>query len=697
MADLSRIRTLGFFAPTGTGKTAACEALLHAFGATTRLGRIAEGNTVMDFEPEEIKRQVSVSAAVAHGSWKGHSFYIVDTPGNDNFIGDAYAVARVVDGAVFVIALGDTMRYQYKRLWKLLADHSVPRVVLLNKVDHEAAKFDFEGIRSGLGVQGLVLLHLPIVESGKAVGFVDVLKDKAFSLPFHSSDGKADLREIPVPDSMKTDAQAVREKAIEVIAETDDAMLEKYLAGEALSEAELTAALKKGVHSSRLFPVLIGSTVGVPGITPLAEALIEYLPSPSDRPPMKFAKPEGGGEVERRGDPSAPIAAFVFKTVADPHIGQLSYFRVFSGTLKADSSIINVGKKEKERLAQLLRLTGKVSAPVQEVGPGEIAVVAKLKSTSTGDTLADPKDPVLIPPIEFPKPVLSYAVSPKAKGDEEKVSMALHKLTDEDPTATLRREQQTKEMILSGLGDVHIEVLLEKMKRKFGVEVNRTTPTIPYKETVRKKVQADGKYVRQSGGRGQYGWCWLEVEPLPRGTGYEFVDKIFGGAIPRNFIPSVEKGVHEALETGPLAGFPVVDVRVTLFDGKYHDVDSSDMAFRIAGSMGFKKAAEQAGPVMLEPVVTLEVRVPEDYVGSVIADLNSRRAKVQGMDAVDHDRVIKAVVPMPEVMAYSAALTSITGGAGEFSFDFSHYEEVPNHLTQKLIDSRKKGQGASSS
>ncbi|MBI2890518.1 MAG: elongation factor G [Nitrospirae bacterium] len=692
MSAAEKTRTIGLFAPTGAGKTTLSEAILFTSGASTRMGKVSAGNTVMDFEPEETRRQVSISAAVAHCTWKEHLLFLLDTPGNDNFLADAYAAARVVDGAVFVTGLGDAVRYQTKRLWRILEQNRVPRIVFLGKADLETAKFDPDALRQGLGGAPLVALHYPVQDGNRVMGFVDVLKRKAYR---YEKEGGA-TKEIEIPAQAQAGAQAAREKAIEAVAEVDDALLERYLDGRELGEEELTAALRKGVQAAKLFPVLIGSAVSQQGVPELLDRIVQWLPSPLDRAPVLVQGDAAGGVSEKKPGGNG-FAGLVFKTVADPHIGQLSYLRVFSGSLSSDATILNLGKKEKERVGQVLRLFGRMQTAVPAAGPGELVAVPKLKYTSTGDTLGEPAVSSVFAPITFPRPVLSYAVKPRAKGDEEKIMSALARLSEEDPTLSLRREQQTKELILSGLGDVHIEVVLEKMKRKFGVEVDKQVPQIPYKETVRKKIQADGKYVRQSGGRGQYGWCWLEVEPLARGTGYEFVDKIFGGAIPKNFIPSVEKGVQEALAEGPLAGFPVTDIRVTLFDGKYHDVDSSDMAFRIAGSMGFKKAAEQAQPVVLEPIVTLQVSVPEDHVGGVIADLNSRRARVQGMEAVGEERVIKAQVPLPEVVTYAAGLTSITGGAGEFSYEFSHYEEVPTHLAQKLVEARKKAQAAKES
>lgn len=693
MGDTAKIRTIGFFSPTGTGKTSLCEALLFAAGATTRLGKVPEGNTVMDFEPEDTKHKVSVSAASAYLAWKGHTIYMIDTPGNDNFLGDTYASARVVDGAVFVLGIADGVRFQSRKLWKLLGKTQVPRLLFLNKIDGEIPPFDLEVLKKGLGAPGLVLLHLPLREGNRVTGYVDVLTQKAYAYPASAAPGKADLKEIPIPAQTQPEAQSAKDKALESIAEMDDTLLEKYLDGQPLDPSQIVSVLRKGVHAGKLFPVLIGCATDMKGAHALLDAAVDLLPSPLDRPELQLTGEDGKTPLKRKADSGAPATAIVFRTVADPHIGQLSFFRICAGTVSQDMTLLNPRKKERERLGAILRFVGRTQAPVQSAGPGEIVAVAKLKNTHTGDTLCDPKEPALLPSIEFPSPVISYAISPKSKGDEDKVSMALTRLTEEDMTVSLRREIQTKEWILSGLGDVHIEVVLEKLKRKFGVEVVKAPPQIPYKETVKRKAQADGKYVRQSGGRGQYGWCWLEVEPLPRGTGYEFVDKIFGGAIPRNFIPSVEKGVQEALESGPLAGFPVVDIRVTLFDGKYHDVDSSDMAFRIAGSMGFKKAAEMATPVVLEPVVVVEVTVPEEHVGSVLADLNSRRARVQGMEGIGDERVIKAQVPMPEVMSYAGALTSITGGAGAFSYSFSHYEEVPAHMAQRLVDTRKKQQG----
>ncbi|HYA36598.1 MAG TPA: elongation factor G, partial [Candidatus Binataceae bacterium] len=679
--EIGRLRTIALIGQGGTGKTQLADAMLFTAGAVTRLGRPDDGTASMDFEPEEIHRKTSISSAFHHLNWKKTEVILADTPGYGAFLIDSFNTLGAVDAVVFVATPGADLKVESEKLWAQALAAGLPRIAFVSRLDRERTSFDaaMKDLEKTLEAKP-VALCLPIGSELEFKGVIDVLAMKA--LTYADNSGKA--KEEDLSGDLKARAEEARAKLCEAVAETDDALLEKYLDAGTLDEAELRTALHAAAIAGKITPVLCGSGTKNIGVGPLLDAIVGLLPAPNERPACKGMNPSGKDE-ERAPDPNAPFSAFVFKTLIDPFAGKLSIFRVISGKALSDAAIYNASRESKERFGQLLRLEGKKQAPLAAALPGEIVAVAKLKDTSTGDTLCDEKEPVVFQPMQRPIPVISFAIRPKSKGDEEKASSALQKLVDEDTALEMHRDAQTNEIILSGTGQLHIEVTVEKLKRKFNVEVELTAPKVPYKEAIKGKAESQGKYKRQSGGRGQYGDCWLKIEPLARGTGFEFVDEIVGGAIPRQFIPSVEKGVRNTLVEGFLAGYPLVDVKVTVFDGSYHEVDSSDMAFQIAASMGFKAALEKAKPIILEPIMSVEVTCPGENMGDVIGDLNSRRGRVQGVDARGHSEVIKATVPMSEILKYAPDLRSMTSGRGSFEAHFSHYEEAPPQVTEKVI------------
>jgi len=680
--EIGRLRTIAIVGQGGTGKTQLAEAMLFTAGAISRLGRPDDGSAVMDFEPEELHRHVSISSTFHHLNWKKIEVIIANTPGYGAFLPDTVATLRAVDGVVLLVSPGNDTKVESEKIWEAVSELGLPRLAFVSRLDRERASFDnaLRDLEKTLGAKPVVMT-LPIGEELAFRGVVDVLAMKA--LVYGDTSGKA--KEEELSGELKTRAEAARNALFETVAESDDALLEKYLDRGSLEEEEVRAALHAGVRAGTLTPVFCGSGAKNIGVAPLLDAINVLMPAPNERPAVKGQHASSGEPVERAADPNAPFAALVFKSVIDPFAGKLSIFRVVSGKAVSDATVYNAARESREHFGQLLRLEGKKQAPLAIALPGEIVAVAKLKDTTTGDTLCDEKAPVLLSPLVRPTPVISFAIRPKTKSDEEKSSAAMHKLLEEDIALEMHRDPQTHEIILSGTGQMHIEATVEKLKRKFNVEVELQSPKVPYMETLKGRAEAQGKYKRQSGGRGQYGDCWLKVEPQPRGKGFEFVDEIVGGVIPRNFIPSVEKGVRNTLNEGFLAGFPVVDIKVTVFDGSYHDVDSSDMAFQIAASMGLKAAFEKARPIILEPILELAVACPDECMGEVIGDLNSRRGKVLGMDRKGQSQVIKARVPMSEVLKYAPDLRSITSGRGSFEQHFSHYEEAPPQIAEKII------------
>lgn len=686
MIEIEKLRNVGLLGHGGAGKTSLGEAMLFAAGVTQRLGRVEDGTSVFDFEPEEVKRRASISTAFHSLYWKKFSLNLVDTPGYATFLADTINCMRAFGGAVFVLNPSVGPRVEAERLWVHANDRDMRRLIFVSKMEREksAVTEAVETILNGFGAKG-VALQLPVGAEEAFIGVVDLLLMKAFL--FEGDSGKFSQTEIP--EDLKKTAQEMRVRLMENVAETDDALLEKYLEGQELSLEELKQGIRRGTLKGKLCPILFGSAPRQIGVPQLLDAIVDYLPSPLDEGEVQGKNPVTGESEKRAPDLGAPFSAYVFKTIIDPFAGKLSVMRVVSGRVATDMGVYNPNKQAKEKIGQMFRLEGKKQEPHREASAGEIVACAKLKDVSTGDTLCDERAPIQFDgPAHF-SPLISFALEPKTKADEEKVPQGLQRMMEEDLTIEMHRDQQTREFILSGMGQLHIEVIVEKLKRKYGAEVELKAPKVPYKETIKASASAQGKYKRQSGGRGQYGDTWIKIEPLPRGKGFEFVDEIVGGAIPRNYIPAVEKGIKEAMVEGYLAGYPMVDVRITLYDGSYHDVDSSDMAFKIAGSMGFKKAVEKARPVLLEPLMSMEVTVPDECMGDVIGDLNSRRGKVLGMETKGHMQIIKAQAPMAEVLKYAQDLNSMTSGRGGFHTEFSRYEELPPHLAEKVIKGAK--------
>ncbi len=690
-AELEKLRNVGILGQGGSGKTSLGEALLFSAGAIQRIGRVQDGTAVLDYEPEETKHHVSISTAFHSLSWKKSPMTLVDTPGYAAFLADSINCLRAMDGAVFVLNPMVGLRVESERLWSRANEHGIPRLLFVNKVDHEPAGVEerINGLLETLEGKG-VCLQIPIGAEAEFKGVVDLFSMKAYL--YDGDTGKSAEAEIPA--ELKAASEKMRQELLETISETDDALLEKYLDGQELSQDELKQALRRATLEREVFPILFGSSTRQIGIDRLLDAVADYLPSPVDKGEVKGKNPFTGDPETRAPDPGAPFSAYVFKTISDPFAGKLSAMRVMSGALSPDGACYNSNKQSKEKIAHMFRLEGKKQEVVKEASVGDIIAAAKLKDVSTGDTLCDEKTPVQYEGPPHFSPVISFALEPKSKADEEKVPQGLQRMMEEDLTIEVHRDEETRDFILSGMGQQHIELIVEKLKRKYGADVVLKAPKVPYKETIRGKASAQGRLKKQTGGRGQFGDTWLRVEPLRHGAGFEFVDEIVGGAIPRNYIPAVEKGVREAMAGGYLAGYRMVDIRVTLYDGSYHDVDSSDMAFKIAASLGFKNAVEKAKPVLLEPIMNMEVTVPDECMGDVIGDLNSRRGKVLGMDTKGHTQVIKSKVPMSEVLKYAPDLRALTSGRGEFNMEFSHYEEMPPHLAEKVIKETKARQSA---
>lgn len=685
--DVAKVRTFALISHGGAGKTSLAEAILFDAGVTTRLGKVDEGTSVMDYEPEEVKKKATMNTAFNTAIWSKHQLNIIDTPGDFNFIADTKTSMQGADAAVVVIDAVDGVRVQTEKVWEFAEEFQQPRLIFVSKMDRERADFfrTLEDVRNNFG-KSCFALQVPIGTADSFKGLVDILNEKAH-LFTHGDSGKMDVEAVPA--DLADRVKQLRDELIEGVAESSDDLLEKYLDGQELTPEEVTNGLRQAVVSGKLVPVVCGSGPMNMGIQPLMDVIVNCLPSPHDRGARVFQAPGKDQEVQREPDPAATLSALVIKTISDPYAGRLSVLRIFSGSLTADSTVYNSTKKTKERFGQLLRLKGKSQDAIEAAGPGEIVAVAKLKETTTGDTLCDEKDAVIIPTIELPPAIYSLAIEPKSKGDEDKIFSSLSRLMEEDLTLRLERNDQTREMILSGMGEVHIEATIEKLKRKFGVEVNLRVPKVPYKETIKGKSRVQGKYKKQSGGRGQYGDCWIEMEPLPRGEGYQFFDKIVGGVIPKQYIPAVDKGIAEAALGGALAGYQVVDFKVDLVDGSYHTVDSSEMAFKIAGSMAFKEAVLKAKPTLLEPIMTMEITVPDDCMGDVIGDLNSRRGKVLGMESKGKRQIVRALVPLVEVLKYAPDLRAMTAGRGMFTMSFSNYEEVPAQLQEKIVEASK--------
>ena len=693
---IERLRNIGIVAHIDAGKTTTTERILYYTGRTYKIGEVHEGAATMDWMEQEKERGITITAATTACYWerRGQKFQIniIDTPGHVDFSVEVVRSMKVLDGIVFIFSAVEGVQPQSEANWRWADRFNVPRIAFINKLDRLGADFYrvFKEIEEKLTIKP-VAVQIPIGAEEGFEGVVDLLEMKAIIWLEETLGAKYEIRDIP-PD-LQEKASEWREKMVETIVETDDALMEKYLEGQEITTDELRNALRNATIERKLAPVLCGSAFKNKGVQPLLDAVIDFLPSPVDLPPIQGTNPETGEVEERKPLDNEPFCAYAFKVMSDPYAGQLTYIRVFSGQLKAGSYVLNVTRGEKQRVGRLLLMHANSREEITDISAGEICAVVGLDA-ATGDTLSDEKHPIILEKLEFPDPVISMAIEPKTKKDQEKLSQVLNKFMKEDPTFKATADQETGQTLIHGMGELHLEIMVDRMKREYNIEVNVGQPQVAYKETIRKKAQGEGKFIRQTGGRGQYGHAVIEVEPLERGEGFIFENAIVGGVIPKEFIPAVEKGIKEAMEGGILAGYPVVDVKVRLFDGSFHEVDSSEIAFQIAGSMAFKEAAKKADPVLLEPIMEVEVETPEDYVGDVIGDLNSRRGKIMGMENKGVITVVRAFVPLAEMFGYATTLRSLTQGRGTFIMKFSHYEEVPQHIAEKIIGERAVGKSA---
>jgi elongation factor G len=684
-----RIRNVALIGHRGSGKTSLHEALLFEAGVVNRLGRVEDGTTTSDYEPDEQEREMSIGATVSSFDHDGRKINLIDTPGEPSFIADTVASLRVADAAVVVVNGVMGVEVHTDRLWQRADREGLARLVYVNMLDRERADFfrALESLQSAFG-NHVVATEIPIGSEHEVRGVIDLIDMKAFVA---QGEGRGAPAPEDIPKELAAQAQEYREKLMDEVAENSDELMERYLEGEEIDHDEIVTVLKRGVTDGKIFPVTCGVATKNLGTTRLLEALVEDIPSPAMRGPVAALDGEGE-EIEVAPDEGGELVAYVFKTLADPYAGRLNLFRVYSGVLRGDSQVTNVTQRAKERIGQILIPRGKEHEQTEELGAGDIGAVAKLKETRAGDVLAEKDAKIAFPPLDLPAPVMAFAFEAKTKGDEDKGASAIRRLEEEDPTLDVHRDQQTGEQIIAGLTQVHVEVIVDRMKSRFGAEIELHPPRVPYLEAIRKSAKAHGRYKKQTGGRGQFGDCHIEIAPGTAGSGFEFVDQIKGGAIPKGFIPAVEKGVAEAMQHGVLAGYPVKDLQVRLYDGQYHRVDSSENAFKVAGSMAFKDAMEQADPVLLEPIMLLTVSVPEDVVGDVVGDLNSRRGRPLGMEAKGSVTEIKAEVPMAEVLDYARDLRQITGGRGDYTMEFARHEEIPSHLAQKVISEAGAGE-----
>ena len=684
-----QIKNIALIAHVGSGKTSIAESMLINGKAVTRLGRVDDGSSYLDFEPEEIKRKITISTAVHHCTWKKSLINIIDTPGDDNFLSDTKLSLQAADGVIVVLDASAGVKIGTEKVWAFANELKLPRIIFINKLDRERADFYkvVDEIAKVFEVKATPVF-LPIGAEAQFQGVVDMIKMKAY---IYSKDGSGKFEETNIPADMQAVVAEWREKIIENIVEANDALMEKYLEGQELSPQEIEETFYKGIKSGQVMPILCGSGTLNMGIPHLMNLITQGMPSPSDRPPMIGTRPGKEEKVERPPKTDAPFSALVFKTVADPFAGKLNYIRVFSGTLKSDSNTYNATRDKKERFGQVFFLEGKKQAPVDMAIPGDIVAIPKLKETQTGDTLCQENDPIVYQAVKPLPPVISYAIALKEKSGEEKLFSSLAKLLDEDPTLKLERDQATAEIILSGTGQIHLEATCEKLQRKFGVDVGLKPMKVPYKETIKKSAKGIVyRHKKQSGGRGQFAEVHFDISPKEKGSGFEFENDLVGMNVPRNYVPAVEKGLNEAILSGSLAGYPVVDIKVRFYDGKHHEVDSSEMAFKIAARMCFKKGVQEAGPILLEPIMKMEIMVPDDAMGDVMGDLNSRRGRVLGMDNAGRYQVIKAQAPMSEILRYALDLNAMTGGRGTFRVEHSHYDEVPAQLAEKIVAEVKK-------
>jgi elongation factor G len=683
--DAASIRNVAMVGHTGSGKTQLASAILTTAGMVNRFGKVDDGTTITDFDEEEIARKHTLSASLAYAEWNKQKINLIDTPGMGNFLSDARAGLQVADSALVVIDAVAGVMVQTEKVWETAQDLDLPRVIVLNRLDRERASLErsLRSLRDACS-RTVVPIQLPIGEERSFRGVVDLVTRKAL---IFQTDESGKFKEDAVPADLAEAVETAREALIEMVAEADEPLMEKFFEAGTLTDEELVAGLRKATMAAKLFPLVCTSATVNIGTAQLLDVVSSFLPSPADRPFKGRGK--DGADLDRPADDKAPIATFVWKTIADPFAGRITMFRVISGALKSDSTVYNKTKDVQERFGTLQLLQGKTPTAVPEIKAGDLGAVAKLKDTLTGDTLGDKSDLIAFPPLKFPEPVLAYAIEPKTRGDEDKISSSMHRIEEEDPSIHYSRDPQTKELLLAGQGQVHIEVTVAKLKRRFGVDVNLKPPRIPYRETIKASTEAHGRHKKQTGGHGQFGDCKIRVEPLARGADFEFVDDIFGGSIPRQFVPAVEKGIQDARTRGYLAGYPMVDFRVTVFDGSYHDVDSNELSFKLAGSLAFKDAMTRARPTILEPIMNVEVYAPSDFAGDLMGDLNGRRGRIGGMDTRGATTIIKAQVPMSEMLTYEQHLTSATGGRGSYHMEYSHYDEVPAQQQAKIIAAAK--------
>jgi len=684
---LDKIRNIGIMAHIDAGKTTTTERILFYTGKTHKIGEVHDGAATMDWMVQEQERGITITSAATTCHWKGHSINIIDTPGHVDFTVEVERSLRVLDGSVAVFSAKGGVEPQSETVWRQAEEYNVPRIAYVNKMDTTGADFFnvIQMMKDRLGANA-VAIQVPMGAEDSFVGLIDLVKMQA--IIYGDKLGKDEEFE-PIPEEYVEEAQKYRQILLEAVAESDDDLMEKYLEGEDLTEEEIKAAIRKMTCQCKLFPVTCGSSYKNKGVQPLLDAIIDYMPSPLDVPAIKGTNPETGEEEERPSDDKAPFAALAFKIATDPYVGRLAFFRVYSGTLTAGSYVYNSNKDKRERIGRILRMHSNHRTEIDEVFAGDIAAAVGLKDTGTGDTLCDDKAPIILESMVFPEPVISVAIEPKTKADQEKMGIALGKLAEEDPTFRVRTDPESSQTIISGMGELHLDIIVDRLKREFHVDCTVGNPQVAYRETIRKEVESQGKFVRQSGGKGQYGDCWLKLTPLQPGEGFKFENKIVGGAIPKEYIAPVEAGVKEAMENGVIAGYPMVDIAVTVFDGSYHEVDSSEMAFKIAGSMGFKSGALKANPVLLEPYMKVEVTIPEEYMGDVIGDLNSRRGRIEGMEARSGAQVITAYVPLSEMFGYATDLRSKTQGRGNYSMEVDHYEEVPKNIAEAIVAKNK--------
>lgn len=680
---LEKTRNIGIMAHIDAGKTTTTERILFYTGKVHKMGEVHDGAAVMDWMEQEQERGITITSAATTCLWKGYRINIIDTPGHVDFTVEVERSLRVLDGSVAVFCAKGGVEPQSETVWRQADKYRVPRIAYVNKMDIVGADFFnvMEMMRQRLGANP-VAVQLPIGREASFSGIIDLIREKAI---YYLDDLGTRSDETQVPEEMQDLVKEQREKLLETLAEYDEGIMMKYLEGEEIPEEEIKRAIRKATLEVRITPVLCGSSYKNKGVQLLLDAIVDYLPSPTDVPDIRGIDPDTGEESTRKSGDSEPFSALAFKIMADPYVGKLTFFRVYSGTLKSGSYVYNSTKNKKERIGRILQMHANHREEIDEVSTGDIAAAVGLKDTTTGDTLCDEQHPIILESMQFPEPVISVAIEPKTKADQEKMSISLQKLSEEDPTFRTYTDPETGQTIISGMGELHLEIIVDRLLREFKVEANVGKPQVAYKETITKPVKAEGKFIRQSGGRGQYGHVWIEIEPADRGQGYEFVNKVVGGVIPKEYIPAVDLGIRDAMESGTLAGYPVVDVKATLYDGSYHEVDSSEMAFRIAGSIAFKEGMKKANPVLLEPVMKVEVIVPEEYMGDVMGDINARRGRIEGMEPRAGAAVIRGFVPLAEMFGYATDLRSKTQGRGTYTMQFSHYEEIPKNIVDKII------------